>query len=79
MSAAPRVLLSALTVWALTNVGGLTESRSWAAPSERARLALVGTGALALAAWTRQPLWLAVTALSWAMSTWLTQVVAKRD
>jgi sterol desaturase/sphingolipid hydroxylase (fatty acid hydroxylase superfamily) len=79
MSAAPRVLLSALTVWALTNVGGLTESRSWAAPSERARLALVGTGALALAAWTRQPLWLAVTAVSWAMSTWLTQVVAKRD
>ncbi len=79
MSAAPRVLLSALTVWALTNVGGLTESRSWATPSERARLALVGIGALALAAWTRQPLWLAVTAVSWAMSTWLTQVVTRRD
>lgn len=73
-----RALLVALTVWALTNVGGVTESRAWAVPSERARLALVGAATLGLAAWTRQPLWLAAAAAAWAMSTWLTDL-ADRD
>ncbi|MDB4932127.1 MAG: sterol desaturase family protein [Myxococcaceae bacterium] len=66
--------LSALTVWALTNVGGVTEARAWALPSERARHALVGAGAIGLAAWSRQPLWLGAAALSWAMATWLGDV-----
>ena len=74
MAAAPRWALSALTVWALANVGGVTESRGWALASERARLALAGAAALGLAAWARQPWWLAAAALCWVMSTWLTQV-----
>lgn len=77
MGAVARWALCALTVWALTNVGGLTESRGWAVTSERARLGVVGAAALGLAAWTQQPLWLIVSALCWGMSTWLTQVVTK--
>jgi alkylglycerol monooxygenase len=66
--------LSALTVWGLTNVGGVTEARPWALPSEQTRLALVGAAALGLAASTRQHLWLAAAAAAWAMATWLGDV-----
>ena len=69
-----KLALSVLSVWGLTNVGGVTEQRPWAVPSERARLALMGVAALTLAAWTRQPWWLAAAAVAWAMSTWLTQL-----
>jgi hypothetical protein len=77
MSAAPRWIISIVILWALTNVGGLTESRAWAVPSERARLALVGAAVLALALWTQQPLWLGASATAWAMSIWLTDVLKK--
>ncbi|MDP3207860.1 MAG: hypothetical protein Q8M65_01805 [Rhodoglobus sp.] len=68
-----KAALSVLTVWALTNVGGVTESRGWTVPSERARLTLVGAAAVGLALWTRQPWWLAAAAAAWAMGTWLTR------
>ena len=77
MSAAPRWIISIVIIWALTNVGGLTESRAWAVPSERARLAFVGAAGLALALWTQQPLWLGASATAWAMATWLTDVLKK--
>jgi len=79
MAAPAQWALTAMTVWALTNVGGLTERRGWAVTSERARLLVLGASALGLAAWAQQPLWLIVSAVCWGMSTWLTQVATKRD
>jgi alkylglycerol monooxygenase len=78
MAFAWKVALSAMAVWALTNVGGVTEARAWAVPSERARLALLGVAAVALAAVTRQPAWLFAAVACGAMDTWLTQATRAR-
>ena len=61
-------------MWGLTNVGGVTESRGWAAPSELARLALMGVAGVALTAWSHQPAWLLASALSAAMAVWTRRV-----
>ncbi len=69
-----KAALAALAVWGLTNVGGVTESRGWAAPSELARLALMGVAGVALTAWSHQPAWLLASALSAAMAVWTRRV-----
>lgn len=68
------VALSALSVWALTNVGGVAESRAWAATSEHARLALVTLVGAVLTLWSHQPVWLLASAASVAMAWWLTRL-----
>ncbi len=68
------VALSALSVWGLTNVGGVTESRAWAAPSELARLALMSAASIGLAAWSHQPAWLIASVVSVVLAGWTRRV-----
>jgi alkylglycerol monooxygenase len=60
-----RASLAVTAVWAMANVGGFLESRWWARASQKALLALVALGGVALA--TTNPLWLAVTAAAAAL------------